>query len=148
MHGLLRVFHDMLEYCFRMSFFGRGNWQRGHRRPQFSIHFDVDSQELNYLFQVGFFNLVGHGILQPRPERPPFQPLQKFSGICVPLMCLCSQNRLPMMVGKRLSINLLLITMVGLLRLCHYPLLHRQKIQMLKLIMFSHPCSLLMQLKG
>jgi len=47
MHGLLRVFHDMLEYCFRMSFFGRGNWQRGHRRPQFSIHFDVDSEELN-----------------------------------------------------------------------------------------------------
>jgi hypothetical protein len=79
-----------------MSFFSRGsngrganrgrgnNWQRGHRRPRFSIHFDVDPQELNQLFQAGFFNLVGQGILQPRPERPPFQPHQNFSGICVP----------------------------------------------------------------
>jgi hypothetical protein len=81
-----------------MSFFSRGNngrgvnrganrgnnWQRGHRRPQFSIHFDVDPQELNQLFQDGFFNLVGHGILQPHTERPPFQPHQNFSGIHVP----------------------------------------------------------------
>jgi len=51
---------------------GRGNWQRGHRRPQFSIHFDVDPHELNQLFQDGIFNLVGHGILQARPKRPPF----------------------------------------------------------------------------
>jgi hypothetical protein len=93
MHGLLRVFHDMLEYRFKMSFFsrgsngrgnrgrgsngrgnkgrhsngrgnrGRGNWQRGHKMPQFSIHFDVDPQELNHLFQDRLFNLVGHGIL-------------------------------------------------------------------------------------
>jgi hypothetical protein len=50
MSGLLRVFHDMLEYFFRMSFFIRGNngrgvnrganrdkgnWQRGHRRARF-----------------------------------------------------------------------------------------------------------------
>jgi hypothetical protein len=73
MHGLLRFFHDMLEYFFKMSFFsrgsngrgnrGRGNWQRGHRRPQFSIRFDVDPQDLHHLFQVGFFKLVGHGIL-------------------------------------------------------------------------------------
>jgi hypothetical protein len=79
-----------------MSFFSRGsngrganrgrgnNWKRGHRRPWFSIHFDVDPQELNQFFQVGFFNLVGQGILQPRPERPPFQPHQNFSGVCVP----------------------------------------------------------------
>ena len=83
MHVLLRFFHVMLEYYFRMIFFsrgsngrgnrGRGNWQRGHRIPWFSIHFDVDPRELNHLFQVGFFNLVGHGILQPRPEIPPFQ---------------------------------------------------------------------------
>jgi hypothetical protein len=63
---------------------GKGNWQRGHRRPQFSIHFDVDPQELNQLFQVGFFNLVGQGILQPIPERPPYQPHQNVSGIHVP----------------------------------------------------------------
>jgi hypothetical protein len=38
---------------------GRGNnWQRGHRRPQFLIHFDVDPKELNQLFQDGFFNIV------------------------------------------------------------------------------------------
>jgi hypothetical protein len=63
---------------------GRGNWHRGHRRPRFSIHFDVDPQELNQLFQVGFFNLVGHGILHPQPERPPFQQPQNFPGIHVP----------------------------------------------------------------
>jgi hypothetical protein len=95
MHGLLRVFHEMLEYFFRMSFFSRGsndisanrdigNWEMGHRRPQFSIHFDVDQQELNLLFQVAFFNLVGHGILQPRPKIAPFQPHQNVFGICVP----------------------------------------------------------------
>jgi hypothetical protein len=38
------------------------------------------------LFQVGFFNLVGQGVLQPhpRPERPPFQPRQIFSNVHVP----------------------------------------------------------------
>jgi hypothetical protein len=52
---------------------GRGNeWQRGHRRPGFSIHFWVDPQELNQLFQAGFFNLVGKGILQPISKRPHF----------------------------------------------------------------------------
>ena len=64
---------------------GRGNnWQRSHRRPHFSIHFNVDPQEWNQLFQVVFFNLVDQGILQPRPERPPFQPHQNFYGVCVP----------------------------------------------------------------
>jgi hypothetical protein len=62
---------------------GRGNWNRGPRRPRFSIHFDVDPQELNQLFQVGFFNWIGKGIVQPRPERPPFQP-QNIPGIHVP----------------------------------------------------------------
>jgi hypothetical protein len=74
-----------------ISFFSKGsnqrgsnrdrgnNWQIGHRRPQFSIHFDVDPQELN-----GFFNLVDQGIMQPIPERPPFHPRQNFSGIHVP----------------------------------------------------------------
>jgi hypothetical protein len=80
--------------CFyRMSFFsrgshgrnnrGRGNWNRGPRRPRFSIHFDVDPQELNQLFQDGFFNWIGQGIVQPQPERPPFQP-QNIPGIHVP----------------------------------------------------------------
>ena len=40
-------------------------------------------QELNHLFQVGFFNWIGQGIIQPRPERPPFQP-QHVPGIPVP----------------------------------------------------------------
>jgi hypothetical protein len=43
-------------------------------RPIFSIHFDVDPQELNQLFQARFFKFVGQGVFQPhpRPERPPF----------------------------------------------------------------------------
>jgi hypothetical protein len=62
---------------------GRGNWNRGPRRPRFSIHFDVDSQELGQLFQAGFFNWIGQGVVQPRPERPPFQAPQA-PGIPVP----------------------------------------------------------------
>jgi hypothetical protein len=50
---------------------------------QFSIHFDDDPQELNQLFQAGFFNWVGHGILHPFPDKPPFQP-HNFHGIHVP----------------------------------------------------------------
>jgi hypothetical protein len=83
-----------------MSFFSRGNndiganrganrdkgnnWKRSHKRPQFSIHFDADPQELNQLFQAGFFNIVGQGILKPIPKMPPFQPSQNFFGIHVP----------------------------------------------------------------
>jgi hypothetical protein len=77
----------------RMSFFSRGshgrgnqvrgNWNRGPRRPRFSIHFDADSQELGHLFQVGFFNWIGQGVVQPRPERPPFQAPQVL-GIPMP----------------------------------------------------------------
>jgi hypothetical protein len=52
---------------------GRGNWNRGPRRPRFSIHFDAYSQELGQLFQDGFFNWIGQGVVQPGPERPPFQ---------------------------------------------------------------------------
>ena len=62
---------------------GIRNWNRGPRRPRFSIHFDVDPQELNQLFQVGFFNWIGKGVVQHRPERPPFQP-QHVHGIPVP----------------------------------------------------------------
>jgi hypothetical protein len=93
MYGLLRA-SLLTNCCYRMRFFsrgnngrnnrGRGNWNRGHRRPRFSIHFDVDPQELNQLFQVGFFNWIGHGIVHPRPERPPFQPPQNIPGILVP----------------------------------------------------------------
>jgi hypothetical protein len=62
---------------------GRGNWNRGPRRPRFSIHFDADSQELSQLFQAGFFNWIGQGVVQPRPERPPFQA-PHVPGIPVP----------------------------------------------------------------
>jgi hypothetical protein len=62
---------------------GRGNWNRGPRRPKFSIHFDADSQELGHLFQVGFINWIGKGVVQPRPEIPSFQAPQ-VPGIPVP----------------------------------------------------------------
>jgi hypothetical protein len=39
---------------------------------------------LNHLFQAGFFNFVGHGILHPRPDRPLFQPPHNFLGIPIP----------------------------------------------------------------
>jgi hypothetical protein len=61
---------------------GRGNWNRGPRRPRFSIHFDTDSQELGHLSQVGFFNWIGKGVVQIRPERPPF-PFLQAPGILV-----------------------------------------------------------------
>jgi hypothetical protein len=35
---------------------GRGSWNRGTRRPRFSIHFDADPKELNQLLQAVFFN--------------------------------------------------------------------------------------------
>jgi hypothetical protein len=70
----------------RMTFFsrdihdrgnrGRGNWNRGPRRPRFSIHFDADSQGLGQLFQAGFFNWIGQGVVQPRLEMPPFEAPQ------------------------------------------------------------------------
>jgi hypothetical protein len=76
-----------------MSFFNRGshgrnnrgkeNLNRGSRRPILSIHFDVDPQELNPIFQGGFFNWIGQWIIQPRSERPPFHP-QNVPGISVP----------------------------------------------------------------
>ena len=92
MHGYLKDYF-IIYYTCRMSFFsqgshgrgnrGRGNWNRGPRRPRFSIHFDVDSEEPGQLFHAGFFNWIGHGIVQPRPESPPFQTPQA-PGILVP----------------------------------------------------------------
>jgi hypothetical protein len=75
-----------------MSFFSRGSngrgrgrnnfWQRGNRRPRFSIHFDVDPQELNQLFQAGFFNLVGQGVFQPHLDlRDPLSNLIRISQV-------------------------------------------------------------------
>jgi hypothetical protein len=52
---------------------GRGNWNRGPIRPRFYIHFDANSQELGQLFQARFFNQIGKRVVEPRPERPPFQ---------------------------------------------------------------------------
>jgi hypothetical protein len=63
---------------------GRGNWHQGHRRPRFYIHFDDDPQELNQIFQFGFFNLFGHGIFHSQHERPPFQQPHNFPCIHVP----------------------------------------------------------------
>ena len=62
---------------------GRGNWNRGPRRPRFLIHLDADPQELNQLFQSRFFNWIGQGVVQPRTKRPPFQP-QHVLGIPIP----------------------------------------------------------------
>jgi hypothetical protein len=62
---------------------GRGNWNRGPRRPRFSIHLDADSQELVQLFQAGIFNWIGQGVVQLRPKRPPFQAPHVL-GILVP----------------------------------------------------------------
>jgi hypothetical protein len=83
----------LIDHTCRMSFFspgnhgqgniGRGNWNRGRRRPRFSIHFDADLEELGQLFHAEFFNWIGQGIVQPRPERPPFQSSQA-PGIHVP----------------------------------------------------------------
>jgi hypothetical protein len=42
-----------------------------------------DSQELGRLFQDGFFNWIGQGVVQPRTERPPFLAPQA-PGIPVP----------------------------------------------------------------
>ena len=39
----------------------------------FSIHSYADSQELGQLFQDGFFNWIGQGVVQTWPERPPLQ---------------------------------------------------------------------------
>jgi hypothetical protein len=61
----------------------RGNYNRGPRRPIFKIHFDVDPKELNQLFQAGFFKWIGHGIVHPRPNRPPFYP-QNIPSIPIP----------------------------------------------------------------
>jgi hypothetical protein len=81
---------------------GRGNWNRGPRRPRFSIHFDVDSQELGQLFHARFFNWIGQGVVQPRPERPPFQAPQAPVSLYL-LMSHCNPRFLKMMDGRRLS---------------------------------------------
>ena len=62
---------------------GRGNRNRGPIRPRFLIHFDADPQDLNHLFQDGFFNWIGQGVVQPRPKRHPFQP-HHILGIPIP----------------------------------------------------------------
>jgi hypothetical protein len=62
---------------------GRGNWNRGPRRKRFSIHFDAYSQELSHLFQVGFFNWIGQGVVQPRPKKASF-PSPACPGIPIP----------------------------------------------------------------
>jgi hypothetical protein len=82
---------------------GRGNWYKGPRRPRFSIHFHVDPQELNHLFQVGFFNWIGKYLVQLQLERPPFQP-QNISGIHVP-PCVSLQPEVPTNDGWQEIVN-------------------------------------------
>jgi hypothetical protein len=110
MYGLLSWL--LMNCCYRMSFFSRGNhgknnrgWVNWNKGPRFSIHFDVDPQELNQLFQVGLFKWIGKGIVQPRPERHPYQP-QEIPVNLFLLMCPCNQKSLQMMDGKRLSTRL------------------------------------------
>ena len=113
---------------------GRGNWNRGPRRPKFSIHFDANPQELNQLFQAGFFNWIGQGIVQPRSERPPFSLKTSMEFMCL-LMCPCNQKSLQMMDGKRLSTRLSLTIMAG--PIFHY-LLHHLTILMSRFPMLTH----------
>jgi hypothetical protein len=85
MYGYLKDYF-LIDHACRMSFFSRGshgrgnrgvsNWNRDPRRPRLSIHFDFDSEELCQLFHARLFNWSGQGIVQPRPERPPFQAPQ------------------------------------------------------------------------
>jgi hypothetical protein len=100
---------------------GRGNWNRGPRRPRFSIHFDADSQELGQLFQAIFFNWIGQGVVQPRPERPPFQVPQAPIFLC-PLMSHCNLRFPKMTDGKRLSTRQSPNIVAG--PICLYLLLH------------------------
>jgi hypothetical protein len=111
MYGYLKDYL-LIDHTCRMSFFsrgshgrgnrGRGNWNRGPRRPRFSIHFDVDSEELGQLFHARFFNWIGQGIVQPRPERPPFQAPQAPVSLYL-LMSPYNLRSLKMMDGRRLS---------------------------------------------
>jgi hypothetical protein len=144
----------LIVVAYRMSFFsrgshgrnnrGRGNWNRGPRRPRFSIHFDVDPQELNQLFQDGFFNWIGQGIVQPRPERPPFQP-QHVPGIPVPPMYLCNLKFLRMMDGRRLFTQQSPTIVAG--QIFHYPLLLQLLTQMFRFPLHTHLYSPPMQAK-
>jgi hypothetical protein len=77
-----------------MSFFSRGNmrsnkggrgkrpnmfWEQGiHKKSGFSIHFDVDSNEFNQLFQTSQINLSGKLFL---PLAHPNEPLQSHHSI-------------------------------------------------------------------
>ena len=111
MHGYLKDYLIILNIC-KMIFFiwgshgrgnrGRGNWNQGPRRPRFSIHFDVDSEDLGQLFHVGFFNWIGKGVVQPRPERLPSKLHMPLVFSC-PLMSHCNPRFPKMTDGKRLS---------------------------------------------
>jgi hypothetical protein len=93
MYGYLKDYL-LIDHTCKMRFFspsshgqgnrGRGNWNQDPRRPRFSIHFDVDSHELGQLFHARFFNWIGQRIVQPRPERPPFQAPQAPSILVPP----------------------------------------------------------------
>jgi hypothetical protein len=123
---------------------GRGNWNRGPRRPRFSIHFDADPQELNQLFQAGFFNWIGQGVVQPRPERPPFHP-QHVPGILCPLMFLCNLKFPRMTDGRRLFTQQSPTIVAG--QICLYLLLLHLLTQMFIFPLHTHLYSPPMQEK-
>jgi hypothetical protein len=75
---------------FNICQHGRGRrtnyfWQGGNKRLQFSIHFDVDFEEFNKLFQIGFLNLVRKRDFPPPPRHgnPPLHPHPSISSIPV-----------------------------------------------------------------
>jgi hypothetical protein len=124
---------------------GRGNWNRGPRRPRFSIHFDADPQELNQLFQVGFFNSIGQGVVQPRPERPPFQPSHVPGILVLPHVSL--QPEVPKMTDdKRLSTRQSPNIVAG--PICLYLLLLHRLTQLSKFPLHTHLYSLPTQERG
>jgi hypothetical protein len=57
------------------------------------------------LFQVGFFNLVGHGIFHPRPENPPFQQPQNFPETLIPWPHVFMKTEPPANDGWREIVN-------------------------------------------
>jgi hypothetical protein len=145
----------LTNYCCRMSFFsrgsngrnnrGRGNWHEGHRRPQFSIHFDVDPARVEpNCFKLGSLIWLAMGYCILDLKGPLFNNLRIFLAFLFPHMCRCNPNLPQMTVGKKLSINLLLTTVVGLLSHFHYHHHHLQLILMHKFPMLFHQCSLRM----
>jgi hypothetical protein len=81
---------------------GRGNWNRGPRRPRFSIHFDADLQELAQLFHLGFLIGLGKEWSNLGPKGLPSKPHRSLVFSCL-LMSYYNLKFPKMTDGKRLS---------------------------------------------